>query len=178
MCHCAVILTFRVFLFHKTFPACFIPRTVLNPAIHGQEDSLVDWLNNVISHIGLSRPRDPNAVAFDNPAWTEEMEGVARHLSLGRSVRALRHINGVLSKMCATIIKARRSCCGRPPSIKNHRKNARHLHTTKPSQHTTTLSWCFNRSSNVRSARTWWHDTFVCLFRDACSSGVFPVFFA
>ena len=27
------------------------PRTVLNPASHGQEDSLVDWLNDVLSQV-------------------------------------------------------------------------------------------------------------------------------
>ena len=41
--------TSRLFFFHKTFPPCYIPRTVLNPAIDEQEDSLVDWLNNVLS---------------------------------------------------------------------------------------------------------------------------------
>ena len=31
-------------------------RTVLNPAIHGQEDSLVDWLNNVLSQVMSPTP--------------------------------------------------------------------------------------------------------------------------
>lgn len=48
--HCG--LPSRLFLFHYTFPLCHIPRTVLNnPAIHGQEDSLVDWLKKVLSQV-------------------------------------------------------------------------------------------------------------------------------
>ena len=46
--HCGQIS--RLAFFHNSFPLCCIPRTVLNPAIHGQ-DSLVDWLNKVLSQV-------------------------------------------------------------------------------------------------------------------------------
>ena len=32
-------------------PSLYIPRTVLNPAIHAMEASLVDWSNNVLSQV-------------------------------------------------------------------------------------------------------------------------------
>ena len=44
-----IVVWLPCLLFHSTFLLCFFPRAVLNPAIHGQEDSLVDWPNKVLS---------------------------------------------------------------------------------------------------------------------------------
>ena len=50
--HCYLIS--RLFFFLNTFFSLPYPRTVLNFAIHGQEDSLVGWLNEVFSHVMMS----------------------------------------------------------------------------------------------------------------------------
>ena len=50
--HCGLIS--RFFFVFNTFLSLPYPRTVLDLAIHGQDDSLVRWLKEVFSHVMMS----------------------------------------------------------------------------------------------------------------------------